>query len=204
MAIKLSYFDMGGRAEAIRVCFAVGGVKFEDERIQFPDWPAKKTDASSFPLHQCPVLKVGDEVFTQSLAILRFAGVKSKLYPTDALEVLKTDEILCLIDDALIQLPKKASEEEKEKLRREYIAGPFDKYMTYLETKVAKYGGPFLTGKNMTIADIFLLGLYNFFSSGFFDHIGTKDFDKYPKLLESINKTKSNKHVVEYYKANKN
>ena len=43
---KLSYFNVGGRAELTRLIFAKSGTKFEDERIEFADWPAKKGKVS--------------------------------------------------------------------------------------------------------------------------------------------------------------
>ena len=39
---KLSYFDGRGRAEVARVLFAVAGVKYEDNRVAYPDWPQLK------------------------------------------------------------------------------------------------------------------------------------------------------------------
>ena len=39
---KLSYFNVSGRAELTRLIFAASDTKFEDERIEFSDWPAKK------------------------------------------------------------------------------------------------------------------------------------------------------------------
>ena len=40
--LKLTYFNFGGRAEAIRLAFVVGGVPFEDERLSFAEVAAKK------------------------------------------------------------------------------------------------------------------------------------------------------------------
>lgn len=39
---KLHYFNIKGRGETIRMIFAAAGQKFEDYRIEFPDWPNKK------------------------------------------------------------------------------------------------------------------------------------------------------------------
>ena len=40
---KLIYFPVTGRAEMTRLMFAAAGVKYEDERIKWEDWPKLKT-----------------------------------------------------------------------------------------------------------------------------------------------------------------
>ncbi len=39
---KLTYFNVCGRAELTRLIFAKSGTAFEDDRIEFADWPAIK------------------------------------------------------------------------------------------------------------------------------------------------------------------
>ena len=41
-SIKLVYFDIRGRGEAIRMTLEAAGQKYEDVRIQLSDWPKEK------------------------------------------------------------------------------------------------------------------------------------------------------------------
>lgn len=40
---KLIYFNIKGRAEIPRLIFAAAGQEYEDERIDFKEWPQRKT-----------------------------------------------------------------------------------------------------------------------------------------------------------------
>ena len=54
MKVKLSYFDIEGTAEPVRLAFILAGIPFEDDRIKFTQWPEfKKTT----PYGQVPVLQ---------------------------------------------------------------------------------------------------------------------------------------------------
>ena len=46
MSFKLVYFDARARGELSRLLFAAGGVKYEDKRIKFEDWPKVKPSKS--------------------------------------------------------------------------------------------------------------------------------------------------------------
>ena len=39
---KFTYFDSAGRGELARLIFVKSGTPFEDDRIAFGDWPARK------------------------------------------------------------------------------------------------------------------------------------------------------------------
>lgn len=52
---KLTYFDIRGRAEFIRVMFAAAGQKYEDYRVLSADWPRLKP---ATPFGQVPILEI--------------------------------------------------------------------------------------------------------------------------------------------------
>jgi hypothetical protein len=70
--LKLTYFDIQGVAEKIRLAFHLGGVEFEDVRIGFPEWAAMKPTT---PYGQLPIMSIdGAPPMAQSDAMLRYAG----------------------------------------------------------------------------------------------------------------------------------
>ena len=55
--IKLYYFDMGGRAEVIRLALHMGKIAFEDIRLGFPEFGQKKHEGT-FKFDQLPVVEI--------------------------------------------------------------------------------------------------------------------------------------------------
>lgn len=97
-APRSTYFLYPGRAEAIRVALAIGGVKFEDERLSVEDW--KKHDKSCTPYGQLPVLYADGQPLAQSLAILAYASTIAGLHKccNTPLTYAKVYEIVFLVD----------------------------------------------------------------------------------------------------------
>jgi glutathione S-transferase len=71
--MKLSYFPIEGRGEAIRLALHIGEIPFEDHRIPFPEWPGVK---GTTPWGSIPILEVDGKTIAQSNTILRFGNQK--------------------------------------------------------------------------------------------------------------------------------
>ena len=77
--LKLTYFDFhGGRGEPARLALSIGGIAFEDDRVQTSDWERRKGDT---PFGALPVLEVDGQIVAQSNAINRYVGKLADLYP---------------------------------------------------------------------------------------------------------------------------
>ena len=57
-SIKLTYFDLGGRAEAVRMLLNHAKVDFEDARVTGQAWTDLKANKAECPNGQVPVLKI--------------------------------------------------------------------------------------------------------------------------------------------------
>ena len=83
MAYKLSYFDLGGRAEGIRMLLAHSKADWEDIRVSGESFTALK-ESGKCPGGQVPILELpnSDKVLSQSTVILRYLGIVHGYYST--------------------------------------------------------------------------------------------------------------------------
>ena len=106
------YFDIKGLGEPIRLALEIGGIKYEDIRVKFSEWPEMKP---STPYGSLPLLEVGGKVYAQSEPILRFIGKKAGLYPADDLLALKVDEMMAATHDAIVAVSASVREKDEAK-----------------------------------------------------------------------------------------
>jgi len=201
--IELTYFNIEGVAEKVRLAFKIGGIEFDDKRINFPEWAAIKP---TMPFGQLPVMNVdGSDPIAQSGAMLRYAGKMSKLYPDDPMQAMKVDEIIGLQEDMSAKLgvtiyvgmrpenygyPADMPQEEKtamqKKLREPMCAddGDLCKMLKMADDKLGKSGTGFFVGDTPTIADCAFFPVCRQLRSGRLDFIPKDILDKYPKIVE--------------------
>uniref|UniRef100_A0A914YDQ5 glutathione transferase n=1 Tax=Panagrolaimus superbus TaxID=310955 RepID=A0A914YDQ5_9BILA len=75
---KLTYFNIRGLGEPIRIMFRYADVKFEDNRISRSEWPKIKPTT---PTGKMPILEVDNKTLVESGAIYRYLGDKFNLRP---------------------------------------------------------------------------------------------------------------------------
>jgi len=172
-SIVLTYLDIPGIAEPIRLAFALGGVHFVDQRVSYEEI-RKMRSRGELPTGQVPVLTVDGEAFGQSGAILRWAGRQSGLYPGDlSLKIDMAEETLNDIRIALRpQWYKNAAGRSlvsgrpiaAAALNEEQQAGVaaclhddiLPQRFAQLERMVRSSGGPFFCGEALTTSDLSL------------------------------------------------
>lgn len=98
--LKLYYFDIPGKGEAIRLALTYAGFQFEDIRISFDDFNALKADGT-LKFGQVPALQVTmngkTNTICQSASIMRFIGriaIPDLLFPTDIIQASIVDSLL--------------------------------------------------------------------------------------------------------------
>jgi prostaglandin-H2 D-isomerase / glutathione transferase len=56
--IKLTYFDIEGATEAVRLPLLLSGTRFDDVRVLYSDWPVMKRTT---PNGQLPIMTISDD-----------------------------------------------------------------------------------------------------------------------------------------------
>ena len=155
---RLTYFGIPGRAEAIRLALALGGVDFEDERVPFPAWGKVKP---STPWGTVPVLELADgSKLAQARSVLRFVGRHVGLYPADPLAAQRVDELMDALEDlgaSVASVGQGLPKEEQEAARRAAVSegGAIHAALARIDAFIAAHGsGGHAVGAEMTVASI--------------------------------------------------
>eukprot|EP00922_Rhytidocystis_sp_ex-Travisia-forbesii_P007273 GHVS01010582.1.p1 GENE.GHVS01010582.1~~GHVS01010582.1.p1 ORF type:complete len:227 (+),score=34.76 GHVS01010582.1:150-830(+) len=198
---RLTYFNVKNVAEPIRLTFFIGGIDFEDIRLSWDEWSALKPKA---PFGQLPVLQLpnSDEMISQSIGILVYAGMKTGLYPTDPMKAMKCSEVICVLDEIKGYVGKSVHEktpEIKKAMRVKLATETLPFYLGSIN-KLAKKNGSngHFVGNELTVADLNAYVLLSWINSGILDDIPTNLMDNTPDLTKVVRQTGLNPKVIEW------
>ncbi|KAK6173486.1 hypothetical protein SNE40_016927 [Patella caerulea] len=158
----LHYFDMKGRGEIIRFLFAAGGVQYEENVVQLPDWPAQKPNHA---LGLLPVLEIDGKPFPESISISRYLAAEFGLQGKTNLDNLLIDVVVdqCLFlreafCDANFEGEKLKQDAE---LHRKFKDETLPRLFGYIEKVISgnSTGSGFVVGDQMTWGDLVLIDL---------------------------------------------
>lgn len=182
---RLTYFDSPGRAEPIRVALFLAKLPFEDRRLKFPEFATLK-EQGAFPLGSVPMLEIDGRPIVQTAAILRYVARLGApaMYPSDPYAGLVVDSVLDTLNDTVSHalLPSLFERDLAKKLemRRALVDGPLGRALRYVEGLIGD--GPFVTGSELTIADLVLGETCRQYNSGALDGFSAATLAPYPKL----------------------
>jgi len=188
--IKLTYFNMKGRAEMSRLVMAAAGRSFEDCRYKEGEWAA--SGKAKTPFGQCPVLTVDGKDYSQSMAIATYLARECGLYGKTNLECLAIDQYVQLCQD-LLGCAVKAflckDESEKAELWTQFKETHAPKYMAWFERAINDNNTGFLVGSSLTLADI---ALYDIACGGLADMGKMCSLDTFPKVKATCDRVAAN------------
>jgi glutathione S-transferase len=205
-SIKLTYFDIEGAAEPIRLALVLAGVDFEDERLAFSDWPAMKP---STPYGQVPLMTIDGAASprTQSGAMLRYVGseLSTTLYPKDKL--FDIEEAVGVFDEldkswmpsfymgmkpANFGYPEGFQNTDEGKkviqaMRTAWVQNVLPTHLTYLVNLLERHDNKWLASTDHpTIADCKAVVFLRSLTRGHIDHVPANCLETHPKIIEYL------------------
>ncbi|CAD7699072.1 unnamed protein product [Ostreobium quekettii] len=197
-SLKLTYFEARGRAEPARLALCIGGVDFEDVRVNGEQFEKLKT---SLPFGQLPVLEVDGEVITQSIAQQIYVGKLTGLYPQDPLAALRVDECQMLVVDLTDLIVPSLIEQDADKkaaMRKTLAEETLPKWFGMIEARLQSRGWSHAAGNELTVADLALYNFMMWIKRGVLDGIPSTIVDACPKLSAVVEAVDSHPKVKEW------
>eukprot|EP01060_Flectonema_neradi_P023071 TRINITY_DN312_c0_g1_i1.p1 TRINITY_DN312_c0_g1~~TRINITY_DN312_c0_g1_i1.p1 ORF type:complete len:220 (+),score=52.38 TRINITY_DN312_c0_g1_i1:110-769(+) len=190
MSLKLVYFAIPARAESIRLCLTLGGVEFEDKRLQMDEWAKLKQEVEP---KQLPLLYIGDNrVVGQAVALTKYAAKISKfegkpLYPEDPLLALEVDEFADYVAEIFTAIGatfKMEDEAERQACRLKLVSpgGDIHKWLSYIDNLLGKSKSGFAVGDHLTLADVMTFCQIQPMRSGFLDGVPVTCLDEFKNI----------------------
>ncbi|ESO89883.1 hypothetical protein LOTGIDRAFT_124433 [Lottia gigantea] len=186
---KLVYFDLRGRAELSRLCFAAAGVVFDDVRVPVTKWLEIKPTT---PYGELPYLELDGRRITQSMAISRFLANEFNLFGDSNYERLRIDEVVELVEDfrkGFVNYYREADPSKKVKSLIS-INMPF---LGIFSKILSGNSSGYLVGNKISLGDLALFDVMEFP----LDQCETT-LDKYQKLREHRNLVQSHQSLQKY------
>jgi len=147
----LTYFDLRGRAEAIRLLFTDQGIPFIDRRIRSADsWYALRR---SLPLRVLPHYADPRLELTQSHAILRYLGSSVGMIASDPVSQAPYDEAYYAIAEVQEALWQFAWQPEYQTQPEDFENGALGRYLANLQRLYMRDDSEFWVGEKVSHVD---------------------------------------------------
>jgi glutathione S-transferase len=215
--LKLYYFDIPGKGEAIRLACHYAGIPLDDVRIDRETFVQLKA-AGTLRFGQVPALEVTKDgakfVITQSASIMRFIGKQAggSLYPAD--DHVQAAYIDSIVDQEMDLFTGLGVTLYKERFGFAILEDPtllatvrkslndevLPRHLSSFESIMSQSSSGWMAGGDgPSIADFILVPRLLWLASPGKEGISADVLKPYPKLLSLIDKMLSLPAVVKYY-----
>lgn len=178
----------------------IGGIPFTDERLLVDEFVTAKP---SFPYGSLPVLTVDGQLLAQSAAILRYCGCLADLYPADALEAARADEVVNVVVEfvaGLEEIGGSAEEDDDNGVQMrvlDFVNQALPKFLGGLDRRLQSFGeGPAAVGAGITIADLAIYVCLLNIAAGAFEPVSMKVVQGYTRVVASFEMVRTHPKVV--------
>lgn len=197
--IVLTYLNLPGRGEIIRLVLSAGNLDFEDKRVTREEWKDLK---QSTPMGQLPILEYDGVVLAQSCAIAKFLAKKTNLAPKSDLDEARADMIIDFIKDGQVRIAMAwhRTGEERVEAAKKLFTVDMPEFFKIAERLLKQNGGKYFAGDSLSYADI---GMFDQLEAiNWPDHPFMKDLphqeerlkiiDQHPLLAEFLDRVRQN------------
>ncbi|BES99837.1 Glutathione [Nesidiocoris tenuis] len=199
MKAELTYFDMSGLGEPVRVMLSYGNIPFDDIRLSKEKWADIKKETK---FGQLPRLRIDGLELYQSRAICRYIATKIGLRSADAKEAALTDMWVDTFDDVRFMVVRWYYQEDSqertenlENLKTKALTDVLSVFEKTLETENAEY---FVNNK-LSWADVMLFG-YLFYIADLLHTSGEEILAKHSRLSKLYGEIKNSPGVQNWLK----
>uniref|UniRef100_A0AC34FPA8 Glutathione S-transferase n=1 Tax=Panagrolaimus sp. ES5 TaxID=591445 RepID=A0AC34FPA8_9BILA len=203
---KLTYFNLRGNAEAIRLMFHYLEVPFEDIRIDTSNAEIWEKFKPTTPQGKLPFLEVDGVIIPQSYAIARFIARKYNLAGKNDLEAAQIDALADFLRDMqydhfapYMYVMQGYDEGDKDKLREEVFLPAVKQNCEYLIKTLKNANSGFFMPSGITWVD--------FVISQYLNQVRRYDkecFENYPELISHMEIIHGFPQLQDYLEKRKN
>lgn len=195
---KLIYFDAPtSRGEECRLALHLAGIDFDDVRLTHTDWPQMKPQT---PYGALPVLELpGHAPLAQTNAILVLIGRRHGLHPSDDFDAARHEGMMQHVEDlrGVVGPTIRMDDAAKKTTREALVAGFLPAWGEAAERNIL--ATPFFAGAKISVVDLKLYKIVDWFIGGKVDHIPATIFAAYPKLIGVYEAVRNHPGVKAWY-----
>ncbi|KAI1720911.1 putative glutathione S-transferase 9 [Ditylenchus destructor] len=195
---KLTYFQVRGLGESIRLILTHSGQKWEEVNPDFQGWQGSPLKEKT-PFGKLPVLEVDGKPLAETFAICRYLSKKYGLAGKDDWEQAKVDEIADFHKDVALEIGPffrvffGFAPGDKDKMHKEVFLPAVEKYFPTYVRALKESGSGFLTKGGLTWPD-FLVA--EFLTT--INNIDSTILKKYPELEQYRQRVHSQPTIKSY------
>ena len=155
--MKIYYFDVYGRAEALRFLLTHAKVEYENVNIN-KEKMEEMTEKGELEFGLVPVVEHDGKFYNQSAALLRMLGRKYGYYDDKDIEgCYLMDSFASSVEDTFeryYKVMQAKSDEERKEIMTEFVSNYFPKWLSKIEKRLEVNGSEgHLVGDKYTIID---------------------------------------------------
>jgi glutathione S-transferase len=219
--IKITYFPIEGVVEKCRLALVMTGTPYEYVGVPFQEWEALKP---TMKYGTMPKITIDGVDHYQSDMMFMWVGLQDRkrggvLFPeSKEIDIL---ELVGLVGDfwnsftpALyvgmrpdsighFGLEGDAKTKKIKEMRERFIANELPKFLKFFEGWMLESGGPFLLGKDITLADLTLYTRLRYFSAGIADYVPANCLEVNPTMAKYKQAMDNEPKLKAYYESKK-